>query len=142
MSAVMAAALLAQLVAIGGGGKPITDADFDRGIVCKTRRHCTVDRALFERVLADESLLASAARVVPSIRDGQPDGFRLYAIRSGSFWARLGFANGDTIQSIDGIDITSPETALAIYAKLRNATELSVRIVRRGRPLTLTYEIR
>ncbi|HEY2743824.1 MAG TPA: type II secretion system protein GspC [Polyangia bacterium] len=120
----------------------IGEAELDRGIVCKTPGHCVIDRKLFDRVLGDTTMLATSARIVPSMRDGKADGFRLFALRSGSFWTRLGFENGDTIETINGMDMTSPEKALELYSKLRTATELAVRIVRRGQPLTLTYEIR
>ena len=50
--------------------------------------------------------------------------------------------NVATIQNINGMDMSSPEKALEIYTRLRNATEVAVRIVRRGQPLTLQFEIR
>ena len=51
-------------------------------------------------------------------------------------------SNGDTIETIDGVDMTSPDKALELYTRLHSAAQLTVRIVRRGQPLTLTYEIR
>lgn len=121
---------------------PIGEEDFARGIKCESPGHCTIDRKLLDRVLEDSSSLAMSARIVPSIRDGKRDGFRLFAIRPGSFFAHLGFQNGDTLQTINGEDITSPEKALEVYTKIRNATRIVVPIVRRGEPLTLEYTIR
>jgi type II secretory pathway component PulC len=40
------------------------------------------------------------------------------------------------------MELTSPEKALEIYTRLRTATELVVRLVRRGQPLALHFEIR
>ena len=121
---------------------PISDGDLERGIKCATAGHCAIERKLLERLLADTTTLATAARIVPSVRDGKADGFRLFAMRPGSVWIRLGFENGDTVQTINGMDMTSPEKALEIYTRLRSATQLYVRIVRRGQPLTLQIEIR
>jgi hypothetical protein len=121
---------------------PITAAELDRDIVCKSPGHCVIARKLLDRVLGDTTSLATSARIVPSLHDGKVDGFRIYAVRPGSVWSRLGFENGDTLQTINGMDMSSPEKALEIYARLRNTTELNVRIVRRGQPLTLTFEIR
>ena len=81
-------------------------------------------------------------RVVPSIQDGEPDGFKLYAMRRSSPFAALGFANGDTVHRINGEALTSMDRALEIYAKLRDATRLEVELTRRGRPTTLTIDIR
>lgn len=121
---------------------PIGDADLERGIHCASPGHCVLARKLLERVLADPSTLATAARIVPSLREGKADGFKLYAMRPGSVWTRLGFENGDTVQTINGMDLTSPEKALDVYTHLRDATHLAVRVVRRGQPLTLQIEIR
>jgi hypothetical protein len=121
---------------------PLGEADYARGIHCDSPGHCTIERKLLERVLEESSSLAMSARIVPSIHDGKPDGFKLYAIRPGSFFAHLGFENGDTIQTINGMDMSSPERALELYTKIRNATNIAVRIVRRGEPKTLEFTIR
>jgi len=49
---------------------------------------------------------------------------------------------GDLLQSVNGYELTSPAQALLAYTSLRNETRFTVRIVRHGEPLTLTYEIR
>ncbi|HEX9101287.1 MAG TPA: type II secretion system protein GspC [Polyangia bacterium] len=121
---------------------PLSDAELDRGIKCKSPGHCVLARGLLDRLLADSTTLATAARIVPSFRDGHPDGFRLFAMRPGSLWTRLGFENGDTLQTVNGMDLTSPEKALEIYSRLRATTELAVGVVRRGQPLTAQIEIR
>jgi general secretion pathway protein C len=86
--------------------------------------------------------VAKGARVVPSMKNGKPDGFKLYAIRPSSAFARLGLANGDTLQSINGFELTSADKALEVYTKLREATSLEVEVTRRGKPVTLKYSIR
>src|ERR1051325_2730762 len=82
------------------------------------------------------------ARGVPSKKNGKPDGFKLYAIRPSSAFARLGLANGDTLQSINGFELTSADKALEVYTKLREATSLEVEVTRRGKPVTLKYSIK
>jgi len=100
-----------------------------------------VPRAVIDQVLADPMTAAKGTRVVPSIKDGKPNGFKLYAIRPGSLWARLGFSNGDTLVSINGNELTSADKALEVYTKLRNANVFAVDILRRGQPMTLTITI-
>ncbi|MGZ3442306.1 MAG: type II secretion system protein GspC, partial [Polyangia bacterium] len=87
-------------------------------------------------------MLATAARFVPSIKDGKPNGFKLYAIRPQSIFGRIGLQNGDTIKAINGSEMTTPDAALGLYTKLRNASHLSVQVERRGETVALDYTIR
>ena len=115
--------------------------DIDKGVNC-TGNACTVDRALVEKLLSNTTMLATAARFVPSIKDGKPNGFKLYAIRPQSIFGRIGLQNGDTIKAINGSEMTTPDAALGLYTKLRNASHLSVQVERRGETVTLDYTIR
>lgn len=101
-----------------------------------------ISRSGLEVALADPATLSRGARIVPAIKNGKPYGFKLYAIRSSSVYARLGLKNGDTIHRVNGHDLTSAEQALEIYTKLAGATEIRLSVIRRGKPVELTYEIR
>lgn len=92
-------------------------------------------------VLGNTTLLARSGRLVPSVRNGRPNGFKLYAIRPGSVYALLGLRNGDTITSVNGNAITTPSKALEIYTKLRNANKLTIQFIRRSRPMVHRYTI-
>ena len=72
---------------------------------------------------------------------GKPDGLKVYAIRPSSFWSRLGLNNGDTIRAINGMDLTSADRMLDIYKALGGQKEYRVDIIRRGKPVLLTYKI-
>lgn len=98
-------------------------------------------RSEADAILADPMAYASGSRIVPSIKNGQPNGFKLYAIRPASFYAKIGLMNGDTVHSINGLELTSPDTALEAYTKLKGATTLAVSLTRRGQPVTLTIHI-
>jgi general secretion pathway protein C len=100
-----------------------------------------VPRAVVEKVLANPMIIAKGARVVPSIKDGKPNGMKLYAIRPSSGWAKVGFVNGDTIHAVNGHDVSSADKALEVYTMLRSASELRVEITRRGKPGMLTIKI-
>jgi general secretion pathway protein C len=101
-----------------------------------------IDKSLVQKALANPMALAKGARVVPAVKNGKPDGFKLYAIRPSSVYSKLGLTNGDTLQSINGFELTSADKALEVYTKLREATQLEVEITRRGKPMTLKYSIR
>jgi hypothetical protein len=80
-------------------------------------------------------------RFVPAIKNGQPFAMKVYSIRPDSVWARLGLNNGDTIVSINGNSIATPDQALEAYAGLRDASEIAVEIVRRGKMVKQTYTV-
>ena len=50
--------------------------------------------------------------------------------------------NGDVISAINGLEITSPEKALEVYAKLKSASHLSLGLERNGQRITKDYTIR
>lgn len=118
------------------------DAAVDNGIHKNGDNTYDIDKGLVDRMLANPMAMARGARIVPSIKNGKPDGFRLYAIRPNSAFAKLGLMNGDTLQSINGFALTSADQALEAYTKLRSATSLELDVERRGQPITLRYTIR
>lgn len=124
-----------------GGGDDL-QAAIDNGVKKVDDNNYEIDKSLVEKALANPMALAKGARVVPAVKNGKPDGFKLYAIRPSSVYAKLGLTNGDTLQSINGFELTSADKALEVYTKLREATQLQVEITRRGKPMTLNYSIR
>jgi hypothetical protein len=103
--------------------------------------HYEVKGSLIDHVLANPLALAKGARVVPSVKDGKPDGFKMYAIRPGSLYARVGLRNGDTLLDVNGMELTSADKALEVYTRVREATQLTVSLVRRGQPVTVQIKI-
>jgi general secretion pathway protein C len=125
-------------------GEPVDDlqASIDAGIKKINDNQYEIDKSLVDKVLLNPMAVAKGARVVPAVKNGKPDGFKLYAIRPSSVYAKLGLTNGDTLQSINGFELTSADKALEVYTKLREATQLEVEVTRRGKPMTLKYSIR
>lgn len=93
-------------------------------------------------VLASPHVMAKGGQVIPVMSGGKPSGIMLRRIRSGSVYSLLGLFSGDTITAVNGRAMTSPEAALQLYVKLRNASHLSVAFTRRGKQLTHDYNIR
>ena len=104
--------------------------------------HTTMPRATVDALLGHAAALVTGARVVPSMKSGQLDGYKLFAIRPSSLFARLGFENGDTVQSINGARLADVDdlTSLLNDAK-RKASSFVFELVRRGQPVTLTIQI-
>ncbi len=117
-------------------------ASIDNGIKKIDDNTYEIDKSLVDKVLANPMAVAKGARIVPAVKNGKPDGFKLYAIRPSSVYSKLGLTNGDTLQSINGFELTSADKALEVYTKLREATSLEMEVTRRGKPVTLKYTIR
>jgi general secretion pathway protein C len=115
-------------------------AAIDTGVKKIDDNNYEIDKALIDKVLANPMGVAKGARVVPAVKNGKPDGFKLYAIRPNSVYAKLGLQNGDTLQSINGFELTTADKALEVYTKLREATALQVDVTRRGKPTTINYK--
>lgn len=103
--------------------------------------HYLLTTAAVEGVLQNPSQMMRSGRVVPHYVAGQAVGLRLFGIRRGSLFGHLGFINGDSLRTVNGFDITTPQSALEAYAQARNAERLTVQLTRRGQEMTLEYRI-
>ena len=101
-----------------------------------------VAQAEVEHSLANLSELFTQMRAVPNMQDGKTNGFRLFAIRSGSLFQKIGLQNNDVVQRINGIEINDPGKAMSLFQDLQGESKLSVDVVRGGENRTLSYEIR
>lgn len=128
-------------VAVASSDDPLAAA-IDSGIRKIDESNFEIDRSLVDKVLANPMAIAKGARVMPSSKNGEADGFRLYAVRPSSVYAKLGFANGDTIHAINGFELNSMDKAMEVYGKLRDASALQVNLTRRGKPVTINYTVR
>ena len=115
---------------LGTGVKKVSDNEYE------------IPRSEIDNVLGNLNVVATQARIVPSFRNGKANGFKLFSIRPGSLYSKIGIQNGDVIQKINGFEINSPDKALEIYSKLKDASNITVDLVRRGRAKTLSYGIR
>jgi len=116
--------------------------DLERGLKKVGEHQYELQRDTLEQVLGNMSLLSRSARIVPEVRDGKPAGFRLYSVRPTGPFAAIGMQNGDVIYAINGLEMSSPEKALAVYSKLKSAGHLSVSLERGGKKINKEYTIR
>jgi general secretion pathway protein C len=117
-------------------------ADLAKGIKKLSDNKYELQRNTLESVLGNMNLLSRSARIVPEMKDGKASGFRLFAVRPDGPFAMIGMQNGDILSSINGLEITSPEKALEVYAKLKSASHLSLGMERNGQKITKEYNIR
>src|SRR5690606_3564713 len=101
-----------------------------------------ISREDVESQLSNLSALATQARVIPNFKDGKANGFKIFSIRPGSIYQKLGLKNGDVIRKINGYQMDSPEKALEIYAKLKESPRIEVELERRGSVSTSVLNVR
>lgn len=116
-----------------GGGEGVTK-------VSETQYE--IEGGEIDRALGNLNEVATQARIVPSFQNGKADGFKLFSIKPGSIYSKIGLQNGDVIRKINGYEINSPDKALEIYQKLRDASSVQIELKRRGREMNLGYSIK
>jgi general secretion pathway protein C len=116
----------------GGGGQGVKQLSENQYVVAKSE---------INNALTNLSDLATKARIVPSFKNGVANGFKLFSIVPDSLYANIGIQNGDVIRRINGYEMNSPDKALEIYQKLRDANRIEIELERRGETLRKTYSI-
>jgi len=122
-------------------GGSISAADMEAGISRVSDTNFNVQRGFVDQILAHQGELMRTARIIPHEQGGRVVGVKMYGIRRNSLLGKLGLQNGDMLRTINGFDMSSPDSALEAYARLRNADHLSLQVVRRGQPTTIDYNI-
>ena len=100
-----------------------------------------IERSLVDEILQNQAELMRSARIVPEKKGGEVIGIRLYGIRDGTLLSHLGMKNGDRLDSINGFSMSDPQKALEAYGRLRTADKLTVKVDRKGTPVTLDFNI-
>ncbi|RMG97989.1 MAG: hypothetical protein D6705_07250 [Deltaproteobacteria bacterium] len=114
----------------------------EEAIDCPSESLCIVERAFVEKLIANPTALAKQARVVPKKQDGEQVGLKFYGIRRDSLPKMLGLKNGDMLVSVNGEDLTSMDKVMSLYMKLRNASNLTVVLDRKGKRITKEIQIK
>lgn len=110
-------------------------------INCPNDNLCIVERPFVEQLMANPAQLAKQARIVPSQKDGETQGFKFYGIRRNSLPNLLGIKNGDMITEINGEPLNSVDKAMGLYTKLRRASNLTVTLQRKGQTISKEIQI-
>jgi type II secretory pathway component PulC len=77
----------------------------------------------------------------PALVGGKFRGFRIAALRDGSFWSGVDLKAGDVVTGVNGFPIERPEQAQKAFESLEVSSELRVSYERDGQPRELVYAI-
>lgn len=116
--------------------------DMGLGIRQSGEGRFVIDRGALESSLANPNEILTQARAVPNIVDGKIKGFRIFSIRPGSIYEKLGIHNGDVILRVNGMELDSPAKALEFYGAISSAADISLDIDRNGQLMSNNYSIK
>lgn len=101
-----------------------------------------VAEADIDAALANLPLLLTELRAVPYFKDGQAVGLRLFAIKSGSLFDKIGLKNGDILKSINENSLADFTQAIKLFEKLKAERTLKLQLERNKEEKTFNYSIK
>jgi type II secretory pathway component PulC len=122
----------ARAVPRAGAGRPDYSKDIRRegGVTF-------ISKSLVDKLKSDNTTIMSSIAVKAA-----SNGLQVVAVDQGSIAQRMGIAANDTLQEVNGHRLDASANMTKVYEALKNATRFEVKLMRRGKPETLRYEIR
>lgn len=102
----------------------------------------TVPENEVESALQNLPLLLTQARAVPYFKGGQSVGLRLFAIKTGSLYEKVGLKNGDILKAINGSSLSDITQAAKLFETLKQEKNISVNVERNREERVFRYQIR
>lgn len=124
------------------GGAKRGSAAPPNGIRATKPGNYRVDRREVDFAIENLNYVITQARAVPVLRDGKATGYKLFNIRPGSLFERLGLRNGDVVQRVNGNELDNPGKAIGLLDEIQSMEEIRMDFLRGGKPQTFEYTIR
>ena len=106
------------------------------------RRTITIRRAQIEKVVGAQADITQQAQLNIHSEGGSASGIKISSIKPRSIFRQMRLINGDVLLEINGTKFTSPQDVIQLYQQVQNESDLTLQILRRGRPRTIQYRIR
>ena len=117
--------------------KPKNSGDGDRGGAV------VLDSAWVETQLGPGfSQVLKSARLVPNLDGESINGFKIFAIKKGTLFNKIGLRNGDIIQKINDTSLEQAEQGFALYQTFQEDQEIVFNIMRKNKPQTISVVIK
>ncbi|MEE8310882.1 MAG: type II secretion system protein GspC [Candidatus Binatia bacterium] len=100
-----------------------------------------VDRREVDHSVENLNSVITQMRAVPFLKDGKGIGFRIFNIKPGSIFERMGLKDGDVVQSVNGVELNTPSKAIGLLDDMQTMDEIAINLLRSGQAQTLTYAI-
>jgi general secretion pathway protein C len=88
--------------------------------------------------------IVDAARLVPNpTQSGGISGFKIFAIKGGTLFARIGLQNGDVITQVNEVSMKQAEQGFALYQAFQDEKDVRIQLLRGGEsPQSITVRIK
>ncbi|MBX7137283.1 MAG: hypothetical protein K1X83_04795 [Oligoflexia bacterium] len=121
---------------------PSPDSGSKGGIGAAGEDTFVIEEAELDKAMENLPLLLTQARAVPYFQDGKSVGLRLFAIRAGSLFEKIGLLNGDIIKSINGNSLADFTQAMTLFQKLKEERSINLVLERNKQEKDFKYQIR
>lgn len=101
-----------------------------------------IDQRALNAALDNIGQAMTDARMLPSVKDGKVEGFRVSEVKPQGVFAAVGLKNGDVLAKINDFPVDSPEKAIQSFMTLKGQNRIKLDLIRDGAPTTMTYDIR
>jgi general secretion pathway protein C len=101
-----------------------------------------VDQRALNAALDNIGQAMTDARLLPSMKDGKVEGFRVSEVKPAGVFGMIGVKNGDVILRMNDFPIDSPEKAIQSFVSLKGQSRIRLDLIRDGQPTTFNYDIR
>lgn len=101
-----------------------------------------IDQSHLDGVLNDLAKVAMDARAVPYLEGGKQVGFKVFSIRAGSVFEKIGLKNGDILVSVNGNRLNNLSVAMGLLDQLRRKKHFTIDLKRAGASRTLDYAVK
>lgn len=101
-----------------------------------------IDQRALNAALDNIGQAMTDARLLPSMKDGKVEGFRVSEVKPQGVFGTIGIKNGDVLLRMNDFPIDSPEKAIQSFASLKGQSRIRLDLIRDGQPTTFNYDIR
>jgi type II secretion system protein C len=112
------------------------------GIVSSGSDDFVIEETELDKGLENLPLLLTQARAVPYFKDGRSIGLRLFAIKTGSLYEKVGLKNGDILKTINGNNLGDISQALKLFEQLKQERSINLTLERDKQEREFKYTIR
>ncbi|MBX7145187.1 MAG: hypothetical protein K1X79_12100 [Oligoflexia bacterium] len=116
--------------------------EFKEGIAFVSENEVLVQEPELDKALENLPLLLTQARAVPYFKDGKSIGLRLFAVKQGSLFERLGLKNGDILKAINSNPLGDLSQAIKLFETLKQERSINVQLERERNDREVHYQIR
>lgn len=101
-----------------------------------------LDRRKVQQSLENPEQILTNARLLPNFINGRQEGFTISEVVPDGLYHSLGLRNGDILLKINGLEMSNPEVAIQALSALRGMNRVNLDIVREGKNMSMSYQIR